>query len=53
MPNEILTDMKNLLTDMKKCLTVMKKTLDWYGKNHSSQTFLTEMVLTPPEVNHW
>ena len=34
----------------EKKLTDMQKTVDWYGKNHISQTFLTDMVLTPPDV---
>ena len=58
MPNEILTDMTNsfdwygkMFDWYEKKLTDMKKTVDWYGKNHISQTFLTDMVLTPPDVN--
>ena len=56
MPNEILTDMTNsfdwygkMFDWYEKKLTDMKKTVDWYGKNHISQTFLTDMVLTPPD----
>ena len=58
MPNEILTDMPNsfdwygkMFDWYEKKLTDMKKTVDWYGKNHISQTFLTDMVLTPPDEN--
>ena len=57
MPNEILTDMTNtfdwygkMFDWYEKKLTDMQKTVDWYGKNHISQTFLTDMVLTPPDV---
>ena len=56
MPNEILTDMTNsfdwygkMFDWYEKKLTDMQKTVDWYGKNHISQTFLTDMVLTPPD----
>ena len=56
MPNEILTDMTNyfdwyvkMFDWYEKKLTDMKKTVDWYGKNHISQTFLTDMGLTPPD----
>ena len=58
MPNEILTDMTNtfdwygkMFDWYEKKLTDMQKTVDWYGKNHISQTFLTDMVLTTPDVN--
>ena len=57
MPNEILTDLTNSFDWYEKKfdwyekkLTDMKKTVDWYGKNHISQTFLTDMVLTPPDA---
>ena len=56
MPNQILTDMTNFFDWYEKMfdwyekkLTDMKKTVDWYGKNHISQTFLTDMVLTTPD----
>ena len=60
MPNEILTDMINSFDWYgkkfdwyEKKLTDMKKTVDWYGKNHISQTFLTDMGLTTPDVLSW
>ncbi len=50
MPIKILTDMAKSFDWYEKKLTDMKKTVDWYGKNHISQTFLTDMGLTPPDV---